>query len=276
MWFHFTGTLAGSFVPVLCGTAFKNKGVQPLLDSVVSFLPSPLDLPDMKGLNPKDTEEEIMRKADDSDPFSGLAFKIMSDPFVGTLTFVRIYSGVLQAGSYVLNATKNKKERVGRMLEMHANDRQVDRMKAMREDRVRSDHFLSVYDTQDIKVARAGDIIAIAGLKDVYTGETLTDLDAPVLLEKMDFPDPVIKIAIEPKTKADLEKMSNGLIKLAQEDPSFHFSRDEETAQTVIEGMGELHLDIIVDRLKREFKVEANVGAPQVIRPGRARIRSND
>uniref|UniRef100_A0A0E0H3M3 Elongation factor G, chloroplastic n=1 Tax=Oryza nivara TaxID=4536 RepID=A0A0E0H3M3_ORYNI len=234
------GTISASFVPVLCGSAFKNKGVQPLLDAVVDYLPSPLDLPPMKGTDPEDPELILERKPSDDEPFSGLAFKIMTDPFVGSLTFVRIYSGKLVAGSYVLNANKDKKERIGRLLEMHANSK------------------------EDITVAVAGDIVALAGLKDTITGETLSDPDKPVVLERMEFPDPVIKVAIEPKTKADADKMATGLIKLAQEDPSFHFSRDEETNQTVIEGMGELHLDIIVDRLKREFRVEANVGAPQV------------
>jgi elongation factor G len=225
------GTINGSFVPVLCGTAFKNKGVQPLLDAVVDYLPSPLDVPPMKGTEPDNPEEVLERIASDDESFSGLAFKIMSDPFVGTLTFVRIYSGKLIAGTYVHNANKGKKERLGRLLEMHANSR------------------------EDIEVARTGDIVALAGLKDTITGETLCDPENPIVLERMDFPDPVIKIAIEPKTKADIDKMSNGLVKLAQEDPSFHFSRNEETNQTVIEGMGELHLEIIVDRLKREFKV---------------------
>jgi elongation factor G len=234
------GTCAGKFVPVLCGTAFKNKGVQPLLDSVVSFLPSPLDKPDMDGTSVSDETVKMVRKAKDDEPFSGLAFKVMNDPFVGSLTFVRIYSGEIRAGTYTQNSVKGKKERVGRLLEMHANTR------------------------EDIKVARAGDIVAIAGLKDTTTGDTLCDGDKPIVLERMDFPDPVIKVAIEPKTKADLEKMSTGLVKLAAEDPSFHFRRDEETNQTVIEGMGELHLEIIVDRLKREFGVMANVGAPQV------------
>ncbi|KAK8503824.1 hypothetical protein V6N13_021610 [Hibiscus sabdariffa] len=234
------GTIGICFVPVLCGSAFKNKGVQPLLDAVVDYLPSPLELPPMKGTDPENPEVTIERKASDDEPFSGLAFKIMTDPFVGSLTFVRVYSGKLIAGSYVLNANKGKKERIGRLLEMHANSR------------------------EDVKVALAGDIVALAGLKDTITGETLSDPDHPVVLERMDFPDPVIKVAIEPKTKADIDKMANGLVKLAQEDPSFHFSRDEEINQTVIEGMGELHLEIIVDRLKREFKVEANVGAPQV------------
>ncbi|KAL6007921.1 Nonribosomal peptide synthetase 7 [Asimina triloba] len=234
------GTLGGNFVPMLCGSAFKNKGVQPLLDAVVDFLPSPIDLPAMKGTDPENPEIIIERAASDDEPFSGLAFKIMNDPFVGSLTFVRVYSGKLSSGSYVLNGNKDKKERIGRLLEMHANSR------------------------EDIKVALTGDIVALAGLKDTITGETLCDPDKPVVLERMDFPDPVIKVAIEPKTKADIDKMAVGLIKLAQEDPSFHFSRDEEINQTVIEGMGELHLEIIVDRLKREFKVEANVGAPQV------------
>ncbi|KAJ4746846.1 Elongation factor G [Rhynchospora pubera] len=234
------GTINGSFVPVLCGSAFKNKGVQPLLDAVVDYLPSPLDLPPMKGTEPDNPEAVMERKPSDSEPFSGLAFKIMTDPFVGSLTFVRIYSGKVAAGSYVYNANKGKKERIGRLLEMHANSR------------------------EDVEVALTGDIVALAGLKDTITGETLCDPDQPIVLERMDFPDPVIKIAIEPKTKADIDKMASGLIKLAQEDPSFHFSRNEETNQTVIEGMGELHLEIIVDRLKREFKVEANIGAPQV------------
>ncbi|KAI3927054.1 hypothetical protein MKW92_049549 [Papaver armeniacum] len=234
------GTIANSFVPVMCGSAFKNKGVQPLLDAVVDYLPSPLDLPAMTGTDPDKPDVTYERAPSDEEAFSGLAFKIMSDPFVGTLTFVRVYSGKLSAGSYVLNANKGKKERIGRLLEMHANSR------------------------EDVKVALAGDIVAIAGLKDTITGETLSDLENPIVLERMDFPDPVIKVAIEPKTKADIDKMANGLIKLAQEDPSFHFSRDEEANQTVIEGMGELHLEIIVDRLKREYKVEANVGAPQV------------
>lgn len=228
------GTIGASFVPVLCGSAFKNKGVQPLLDSVVDYLPSPEELPAMKGTDPDDPELIIERKPNDSEPFAGLAFKIMSDPFVGSLTFVRVYSGKLDSGSYVLNANKGKKERIGRLLEMHANSR------------------------EDVKVALTGDIVALAGLKDTITGETLSDPEKPVVLERMDFPDPVIKVAIEPKTKADIDKMAIGLIKLAQEDPSFHFSRDDETNQTVIEGMGELHLEIIVDRLKREYKVSSS------------------
>lgn len=225
------GTIAATFVPILCGSAFKNKGVQPLLDAVVDYLPAPPDLPPMKGTDPENPEVIIERGANDEEPFSGLAFKIMNDPFVGSLTFVRVYAGKLVAGSYVLNSNKGKKERIGRLLEMHANSR------------------------EDVKVAMAGDIIALAGLKDTVTGETLCDPDQPIVLERMDFPDPVIKVAIEPKTKADVDKMASGLVKLAQEDPSFHFSIDKETNQTIIEGMGELHLEIIVDRLKREFKV---------------------
>eukprot|EP00899_Mesostigma_viride_P003452 jgi/Mesvir1/13107/Mv06086-RA.1 len=234
------GCVGLKFVPVVCGSAFKNKGVQPLLDAVTDFLPSPLDIGATKCTAPNDAEQVIIREPKDEEPFAGLAFKVMADPFVGSLTFVRVYSGTLNAGSYVSNSNKNKKERVGRILEMHANER------------------------EDRKVARTGDIIALAGLKMTVTGETLCDADKQVILERMEFPDPVIKVAIEPKTKADLDKMSAGLVKLAQEDPSFHFTRDEETNQTVIEGMGELHLEIIVDRLKREYKVEADVGAPQV------------
>ncbi|KAK3041055.1 hypothetical protein RJ639_026852 [Escallonia herrerae] len=227
------GTLAANFVPVLCGSAFKNKGVQLLLDAVVDYLPSPLDLPPMVGTDPENPEVAVERSSSDEEPFAGLAFKIMNDSFVGSLTFVRVYAGKLAAGSYVLNANKGKRERIGRLLEMHANSR------------------------EDVKVAVAGDIVALAGLKDTITGETLCDPENPIVLERMDFPDPVIKVAIEPKTKADVDKMANGLIKLAQEDPSFHFSRDEEINQTVIEGMGELHLEIIVDRLKREFKKQS-------------------
>ena len=232
------GCINLDFVPVACGSAFKNKGVQPLLDAVLDYLPAPTDLPDVNGTSEGDAETAMSRKPSDAEPFS--AFKVMADPFAGTLTFVRVYSGVLESGSYVYNSVKGKKERVGRMMEMHANDR------------------------NDVKACRAGDIIAIAGLKDTTTGDTLCDSDKTIVLERMEFPDPVIKVAIEPKSKADLEKMSTGLVKLAAEDPSFHFTRDEETNQTVIEGMGELHLEIIVDRLKREFKVEADVGAPQV------------
>jgi elongation factor G len=234
------GTLAAKFVPMVCGTAFKNKGVQPLLDAVVDFLPSPLDLPDVKGCDVDDAEKEMTRGTSDDAPFSALAFKIMTDPFVGSLTFIRVYSGVLETGTYTMCAAKGKKERIGRLMEMHANSR------------------------EDVKLARAGDIVAVAGLKDVITGDTLCDEKNPILLERMEFPDPVIKVAIEPKSKADGEKMTAGLIKLAREDPSFHFSREEETNQTVIEGMGELHLEIIVDRLRREFNVECGVGAPQV------------
>jgi len=233
------GTLNLSFVPVLTGTAFKNKGVQPLLDAVVDYLPSPVDVLAIKGVK-EGSEEETVRNSSDAEPFSALAFKVANDPFVGTLTFTRIYSGVMEAGTSVYNSVKGKNERIGRMLEMHANDR------------------------TEIKHAVAGDIVALVGLKDTTTGETLCDKNDAVILEKMDFPEPVIKVAVEPKTKADQQKMSEALIRLAAEDPSFRFSRDEETGQTIIEGMGELHLEIIVDRMMREFKVEANVGAPQV------------
>ena len=233
------GTISGAFVPVLCGSAFKNKGVQPLLDAVVDFLPSPLDVPAIKGVK-AGTEEEIERKSSDDEPFAALAFKIMTDPFVGSLTFVRIYSGVLQSGSAVMNTVKDKRERVGRMLLMHANSR------------------------EDVKEARAGDIVAIAALKDTTTGDTLCDPVQPVILERMEFPEPVIEIAVEPKSKADQEKMGLALNRLAAEDPSFRVASDYESGQTIIKGMGELHLDIIVDRMKREFKVEANIGAPQV------------
>jgi elongation factor G len=233
------GTIAGTFVPVLCGSAFKNKGVQPMLDAVVDFLPSPVDVPDVKGVE-VDGEGELSRKSDDSDPFAGLAFKIMTDPFVGSLTFVRVYSGVLNSGTQVVNTVKGDKERVGRMLLMHANSR------------------------EDIKEARAGDIVAIAGLKGTTTGDTLCDPAHPIVLERMEFPEPVIEVAVEPKSKGDQEKMGVALNRLAQEDPSFRVSVDHESGQTIIKGMGELHLEIIVDRMKREFKVEANVGAPQV------------
>ena len=233
------GTLNFSFVPVLCGSAFKNKGVQPLLDAVVDYLPSPLDVPAIKGVK-LDGETEDSRPADDAAPFAGLAFKIMTDPFVGTLTFVRIYSGKLEGASTVMNSVKDKKEKVGRMLLMHANDR------------------------EDIKEAYAGDIVALVGLKDTTTGDTLCAPNAPIILERMEFPDPVIEVAVEPKTKADQEKMGVALHRLAQEDPSFRVSSDQESGQTIIKGMGELHLEIIVDRMKREFKVDANVGAPQV------------
>jgi elongation factor G len=233
------GTLAFAFVPVLCGSAFKNKGVQPLLDSVVDYLPSPLDIPDVQGLK-LDGETEDSRAPSDEAPFSALAFKIMNDPFVGTLTFARIYSGKLETASTVMNSIKDKKEKVGRMLLMHANDR------------------------EDIQVAYAGDIVALAGLKDTTTGETLCSLNAPIILERMEFPDPVIEVAVEPKTKADQEKMGIALNRLAREDPSFRVTSDMESGQTIIKGMGELHLEILVDRMRREFKVEANVGAPQV------------
>lgn len=233
------GTLSGTFVPVLTGTAFKNKGVQPLLDAVVDFMPSPLDVPPIKGVS-EDGEEEMVRLSSDAEPMSALAFKIANDPFVGSLTFTRVYSGVMSAGTTVYNSVKGKNERIGRMLQMHANDR------------------------TEIKSAVAGDIIALVGLKDTTTGETLCEKENSVILEKMEFPEPVIKVAVEPKTKNDQQKMSDALIRLAAEDPSFRFSRDEETGQTIIEGMGELHLEIIVDRMKREFNVEANVGAPQV------------
>jgi len=233
------GTVAGKLVPVICGSAFKNKGVQPLLDAVVDYLPSPLEVPAVVGHKPGE-EETIERAASDEAPFSALAFKVMTDPFVGSLTFARIYSGVLESGNSVLNPVKNQRERIGRMLQMHANHR------------------------EDVKEARAGDIVAIAGLKSTTTGDTLCAQNAPVVLERMEFPDPVIEVAVEPKTKADQEKMGSALARLATEDPSFKVSVDAESGQTVIKGMGELHLEIIVDRMKREFKVEANVGAPQV------------
>ena len=233
------GTLAQDFVPVFCGTAFKNKGVQPLLDAVIDYLPSPMDIPAIEGTKPG-TDEVVVRHPSDSEPLSALAFKIMNDPFVGSLTFTRIYSGVMNAGSYVYNSVKDKKERIGRMLLMHANKR------------------------EDLKEAFAGDIIALAGLKDTTTGDTLCDATHPIVLENMEFPDPVIELAVEPKTKADVEKMGLALSRLAMEDPSFKVSSDPESGQTIIKGMGELHLEIIVDRLKREFKVDANVGEPQV------------
>jgi len=233
------GTLSFAFVPVLCGSAFKNKGVQPLLDAVVDYLPSPLDVPAIKGIS-LDGEAEDSRPADDNAPFAALAFKIMNDPFVGTLTFARIYSGKLETASQVTNSVKDKKEKVGRMLLMHANDR------------------------EDIQVAYAGDIVALAGLKDTTTGDTLCAPNAPIILERMEFPEPVIELSVEPKTKADQEKMGIALNRLSREDPSFRVSTDVESGQTIIKGMGELHLEILVDRMKREFKVEANVGAPQV------------
>ena len=228
-----------AWYPVLCGSAFKNKGVQPLLDAVVDYLPSPLDVPPIKGHLP-DSEEEIVRTSSDEEPLAMLAFKVMNDPFVGTLTFCRIYSGKVESGTAVQNTVKEKRERIGRMLLMHANSR------------------------EEIKEANAGDIIAIVGLKDTTTGDTLCDPMKPVVLERMEFPEPVIELAVEPKTKADQEKMGIALQRLAAEDPSFRVSTDEESGQTIIKGMGELHLDIIVDRMKREFKVEANIGAPQV------------
>jgi len=233
------GTIELRITPVLCGSAFKNKGVQQLLDAIVDYLPSPLEIPPIRGMEP-DTGKEVLSKASDSEPFSAIAFKIMSDPFVGQLTFLRVYSGILTAGSYVYNSTKDVKERIGRLMKMHANKRE---------------------DTKDI---HAGDIVAAVGLKNTLTGDTLCDEDHPVILESMEFPAPVISVAIEPKTKADQEKLSISLGKLTQEDPSFKVSYNEETGQTIISGMGELHLEIIVDRLLREFKVGANVGKPQV------------
>ena len=236
------GTLAMDFVPVLCGSAFKNKGVQPMLNAVIDFLPGPLDVPAYKGFKPGDETEtrNIERSAEDSQPLSGLAFKIMNDPFVGSLTFVRIYSGMMKKGDSILNSTKGKKERIGRMMMMHSNNR------------------------EEIEEAFAGDIVALAGMKETTTGDTLCDTIDPVVLETMTFPDPVIEIAVEPNSKNDQEKMSAGLQRLAAEDPSFRVSTDLESGQTIMKGMGELHLDILIDRLKREFKVEANIGAPQV------------
>jgi len=233
------GGLKFDFVPVLTGSAFKNKGVQPLLDAVVDFLPSPKDIGSINGTKPN-SKDKIERKFDDKEPLSALAFKVATDPFVGTLTFIRIYSGTLKSGTGIYNTTKDKEERVGRMLLMHANNR------------------------EDVKEVNTGDIVALAGLKYTMTGHTLSDEDNPIILEPMEFPDPVLEIAVEPKTNADQEKMGEALGRLAREDPSFRVSSDEETGQTIIKGMGELHLDIIVDRMKREFKVEANIGAPQV------------
>ncbi len=233
------GTCAVDFHPVLCGSAFKNKGVQPMLDAVVDYLPSPVEVPPIMGILP-DSDKEVVRRSADDEPLSMLAFKIMNDPFVGSLTFCRIYSGVLEQGGSVQNTVKGKKERVGRMYMMHSDDR------------------------EDINIAHAGDIVAIAGLKETTTGDTLCDAMKPVILERMEFPEPVIELAVEPKTKADQEKMGVALQRLAAEDPSFRVASDEESGQTIIKGMGELHLDIIVDRMKREFKVEANIGAPQV------------
>jgi len=233
------GTLEQAFVPIVTGTAFKNKGVQPLLDAVIDYMPCPTDVPPIDGINPKN-DEPTNRPSDDKAPMSALAFKIMNDPFVGTLTFVRIYSGVMAKGTTVLNSVKGKKERIGRLLEMHAVDR------------------------TDVELGHAGDILAVIGLKDTTTGDTLCEPNEPVILEKMEFPEPVIKVAVEPASKKEQDKMSEALVRLAAEDPSFRFSRDDESGQTVIEGMGELHLEIIVDRMRREFNVECNVGAPQV------------
>ena len=233
------GALVQAFTPVLNGSAFKNKGVQPLLDAVVDFLPAPVDIPSVEGINPKD-DEPMLRKTDDAEPLSLLAFKIMNDPFVGSLTFARVYSGKMAAGMTLLNPIKDEKERIGRMLLMHANSR------------------------EDIKEAFAGDIVALAGLKNTTTGDTLCDTDKPIILERMEFPDPVIEVAVEPKTKSDQEKLGLALKRLAQEDPSFRVTSDMESGQTIIKGMGELHLEIIVDRLKREFNVVADVGPPQV------------
>jgi len=232
-------TLTVDFFPVLCGSAFKNKGVQMMLDAVIDYLPSPLDVPAIKGINPK-TDEETDRPADDEAPFASLAFKVMTDPFVGRLTFFRVYSGVLNSGSYVLNASKDKRERIGRILQMHANTR------------------------AEIQTVYSGDIAAAVGLKDTTTGDTLCDEKSPVILESIEFPEPVIEVAVEPKSKADQDKMGVALQKLAEEDPSFRVETNAETGETVIAGMGELHLDVLVDRMRREFKVEANVGAPQV------------
>jgi elongation factor G len=234
-----TATITNQLVPVTCGSAFKNKGVQPLLDAVIDYMPSPLDVPPMRGTDVK-SGEPMTRKPDDSEPFSALAFKVATDPYVGTLVFTRVYSGTLEAGSYIKNITKGDKLRVGRILQMHANTR------------------------EELDDCRTGDIVALVGLKDTTTGDTLADPDEPILLESMEFPEPVIQIAIEPATKSDQDKLATGLMKLAEEDPTFRVKTDEETGQTLIGGMGELHLEIIVDRLKREFKVEANVGQPQV------------
>ena len=233
-------TLANEIIPAFCGSAFKNKGVQAVLDAAIEYLPAPNEVKAIKGSRPDDEEVEVLRLSDDEEPFSALAFKIATDPFVGTLTFIRVYSGVLSVGDGVMNSTKRKKERVGRMVQMHANER------------------------NEIKEIRAGDIAACIGLKDVTTGDTLCDLKDQVVLERMDFPEPVISVAVEPKTKADQERMGIALGKLAQEDPSFRVHTDEETAQTIISGMGELHLDVLVDRMRREFAVEANIGKPQV------------
>ncbi|MBW7857951.1 MAG: elongation factor G [Leptonema sp. (in: Bacteria)] len=234
------GTLSMKMFPIVCGSSFKNKGVQPMLDAVIDYLPSPLDIESIKGTAVDDTSIEMARHADDSEPFSALAFKVMTDPFVGRLTFFRVYSGTLTKGSYVFNSVKGKKERIGRLLQMHAANR------------------------EEIDIVYAGDIAAAVGLKDTSTGDTLCDESKPIILESMEFPDPVIELAIEPHTKADQEKLGTALVKLAEEDPTFRVKANRETGQTIIAGMGELHLEIIVDRLKREFKVEANVGKPQV------------
>jgi elongation factor G len=233
-------TLSNQGVPVLCGSAFKNKGVQLVLDAVVQYLPSPLDVPPLEGHKPFKEDDKVLRKPDDAEPFSALAFKIMSDPFVGRLTYLRIYSGILRSGSHVMNSTKDRKERIGRILQMHANHR------------------------EDLDAAFTGDIVAVVGLKHSTTGDTISDPNEPVVLEAISFPTPVISVAVEPKTKADQDKLGTGLGKLSDEDPTFIVKYDDETGQTVISGMGELHLDIIVDRLKREFSVDANVGKPQV------------
>ncbi len=235
-----SATISGKLVPVLCGSALKNKGVQFLLDAITAYLPSPLDVPELEGTEPRNEEHKILVKSGDNDPFTALAFKVATDPYVGRLTFIRVYGGQLTSGSYVLNANKEKKERIGRILRMHANHR------------------------EEVSEIFAGDIVAVVGLKDTTTGNTLSDVDHPVILESMDFPEPVIHVAVEPKTKADQEKMGMALSKLAEEDPTFTIRTDEETNQTIIGGMGELHLEIIVDRMKREFGVGANVGAPQV------------
>ena len=235
-----TATLAAAVVPVLCGSAFKNKGVQPMLDAVVDYLPSPLDLPPTQGHKPNQPEDVEERKADDGDAFSALAFKIMTDPFVGKLTYLRVYSGTLPKGASVLNSTKDKKERVGRILQMHANHR------------------------EDKDAIFAGDIMAVVGLKNTTTGDTLCDPAHPIVLEALEFPEPVIHVAVEPKTKADQDKLSRALYALSEEDPTFRVRSDEETGQTVISGMGELHLEVLVDRMLREFSVDANVGKPQV------------
>jgi elongation factor G len=235
-----TATLAAAVVPVLCGSAFKNKGVQPMLDAVIDFLPSPLDLPPTEGHRPNHTEDVLERKADDGEPFSALAFKIMTDPFVGKLTYIRVYSGTLQKGDSITNSTKDKKERVGRILQMHANHR------------------------EDKDAIFAGDIMAVVGMKNTTTGDTLSDPRNPIVLEALEFPEPVIHVAVEPKTKADQDKLSRALYSLSEEDPTFRVRSDEETGQTVISGMGELHLEVLVDRMLREFSVDANVGKPQV------------